>query len=102
MPLMLVMQYIMAHNYINTQLPLNLDLFLSSFADLRNPSILFNPQRDEFDKTVVNHSNMYKEIAAYEEYDRGIDFMKNCFQFFFTPLLSFSLIFFFIFLNFLF
>ena len=46
MPLMLIMQYIMGHNYVNTQLPLNLDYFLASFADFRNPSILFNPQRN--------------------------------------------------------
>lgn len=46
MPLMLVLQYIMSLNYIDTQRPLNLDLFLASFADFRNPSILYNPLRD--------------------------------------------------------
>lgn len=55
MPLMLTMQYIMGHNYISAQLPLNLDYFLASFADFRNPSILFNPQRNDFDRQVVNH-----------------------------------------------
>jgi hypothetical protein len=43
MPLMLSLQYIFCHNYITTQLPLNLYYFLTSFADFRNPSILFNP-----------------------------------------------------------
>lgn len=90
---MLIMQYIMGHNYINTQLPLNLDYFLASFADFRNPSILFNPERNDFDASVVNHPPIYKEVGAYEEFDRGIDFMKNSFQFFFTPLLSFALLF---------
>ena len=65
MPLMLIMQYIMGHNYIDTQLPLNLDRFLASFADFRNPSILFNPQRNEFDQSVVSHPNMYKSISAF-------------------------------------
>ena len=101
MPLMLIMQYIMGHNYIDTQLPLNLDRFLASFSDFRNPSILFNPQRNEFDQSVVNHPNIYKRISAFEEFDRGIDFMKNSFQFFFTPLLSFALLFLFILINFL-
>jgi hypothetical protein len=93
MPLMLIMQYIMGHNYIDTQLPLNLDYFLSSFEDLRNPSILFKAERDTFDtEQVVTHGNIYKSIPAYEEFDRGIDFMKNSFQFFFVPLLSFALL----------
>ena len=60
MPLMLIMQYIMGHNYIDTQLPLNLDYFLASFADFRNPSILFNPERNDFDAQVVNHGEIYK------------------------------------------
>ncbi len=55
MPLMLILQYIFGHNYITSQLPLNLDYFLTSFADFRNPSILFNPQRNQFDSQVVNH-----------------------------------------------
>lgn len=55
MPLMLILQYIFGHNYITSQLPLNLDYFLTSFADFRNPSILFNPQRNQFDRQVVNH-----------------------------------------------
>lgn len=55
MPLMLVMQYIMGHNYINSQLPLNLEQFLASFKDFKNPSILFDPQRKEMDRNVVNH-----------------------------------------------
>lgn len=46
MPLMLILQYIFGHNYITAQLPLNLQYFLTSFADFRNPSILFNPQRN--------------------------------------------------------
>lgn len=31
---------------------------------------------------------MYLVIPAYNRFDRGIDFMKNCFQFFFVPFLS--------------
>ena len=46
MPLMLILQYIFGHNYITSQLPLNLKYFLTSFADFRNPSILFNPLRN--------------------------------------------------------
>jgi hypothetical protein len=46
MPLMLVMQFIMSINYINTIKPLNLELFLKSFADFRNPSIFYNPLRN--------------------------------------------------------
>lgn len=99
MPLMMVMQYIMGHNYINTQLPLNLDYFLTSFADFRNPSILFNPQRNDFDRKVVNHKEIYQRVSAFEEFDRGIDFMKNSFQFFFVPLLSFGLLFLFMGIN---
>lgn len=52
----------MSFNYINTNVPINLDRFLSSFKDFRNPSILFNPQRDNFDAQVLSHSNMYKSI----------------------------------------
>lgn len=99
MPLMLILQYVFGYNYISSQLPLNLDRFLTSFADFRNPSILFNPQRNEFDRKVVNHPELYKRVAAYEEFDRGIDFMKNSFQFFFVPLLSFALLFGLILLN---
>jgi len=55
MPLMLALQYIFSHNYITSQLPLNLYYFLTSFADFRNPSILFNPQRNQFDSQVINH-----------------------------------------------
>lgn len=55
MPLMLALQFVFGFNYINTQLPLNLDQFLTSFKDFRNPSILFNPQRNDFDREVVNH-----------------------------------------------
>lgn len=55
MPLMLALQFVFGFNYINTQLPLNLDQFLTSFRDFRNPSILFNPQRNDFDREVVNH-----------------------------------------------
>jgi hypothetical protein len=65
MPLMLILQYIFGHNYISTQLPLNLDYFLTSFADFRNPSILFNPQRNSFDAQVVNHPEIYKRIPVY-------------------------------------
>jgi len=45
MPLMLPMQFIMSLNYVKTTMPLNLQLFLSSFADFRNPSIFYNPLR---------------------------------------------------------
>ncbi len=45
-PLMLAMQYIMSFNYIHTNLPLNLDYFLTSFRDFRNPSIFYNPLRN--------------------------------------------------------
>ncbi len=100
MPLMLILQYIFGHNYITSQLPLNLEYFLNSFADFRNPSILFNPQRNEFDASVVNHQEIYKRVASYEQFDRGIDFMKNSFQFFFVPLLSFALQFLLIGINF--
>lgn len=43
MPLMLILQFIHSLNYINTQLPVNLDEFLASFKDFKNPSILFDP-----------------------------------------------------------
>jgi len=91
MPLMLVMQYIMSLNYIDTNKPLNLEMFLSSFSDYRNPSILYNPLRNDMDASVVSHKEMYLSIPAYNRFDRGIDFMKNCFQFFFIPILSFIL-----------
>jgi hypothetical protein len=55
MPLMLVLQYIMSLNYIDTQRPLNLDLFLASFADFRNPSILYNPLRNDMDASIFTH-----------------------------------------------
>jgi hypothetical protein len=41
MPLMISLQYILTHAYVSTKLPLNLDYFLRSFADYRNPSIFF-------------------------------------------------------------
>lgn len=63
MPLMLILQYIFGYNYITSQLPLNLDYFLTSFADFRNPSILFNPQRNQFDSRVVNHDEIYKRVS---------------------------------------
>lgn len=56
MPLMLVMQYIMSLNYIDTARPLNLDRFLASFADFRNPSIFYNPLRNDIDTSVVSHN----------------------------------------------
>lgn len=56
MPLMYTLQFIMNLNYINTQNPLNLNYFLSSFADFKNPSILYNPTRRNFDNRVVNHN----------------------------------------------
>ena len=65
MPLMLIMQYIMGHNYLNSQIPLNLDGFLASFRDYRNPSILFNPERDNFDRSVVNHPEIYKKVSKF-------------------------------------
>ena len=49
MPLMLVLQYITSFNYVNSQKPLNLDLFLQSFTDFKNPSILYNPLRRKMD-----------------------------------------------------
>ena len=49
MPLMLVLQYITSLNYVSSQKPLNLDLFLQSFADFKNPSILYNPVRRNMD-----------------------------------------------------
>lgn len=59
MPLMLVLMSIMNLNYIDTQRPLNLDLFLASFADFRNPSILYNPLRDDMDNSIFTHPNIY-------------------------------------------
>jgi hypothetical protein len=49
MPLMLALQYITSLNYVSSQKPLNLDLFLQSFADFKNPSILYNPTRRNMD-----------------------------------------------------
>ncbi len=89
MPLMLTLQYIMSLNYVSTQKPLNLAYFLSSFSDYRNPSILFNPQRNNLDAKVLSHGEMYTVIPQFYQFDRGIDFLKNCFQFFFVPFLSF-------------
>ena len=40
-------------------------------------------------------------MEAFEEFDRGIDFMKNSFQFFFVPILSFALLFLFLLINWL-
>lgn len=91
MPLMLVMQFIMSLNYINTVKPLNLQLFLKSFSDFRNPSIFYNPLRKSIDTSIVSHNEIYTVIPIYYIFDRGIDFMKNCFQFFFVPFLSFIL-----------
>ena len=88
MPLMLVLQYITSLNYISSQKPLNLDLFLQSFADFKNPSILYNPLRSNMDYSVVNHGEIYSRIPFFYRFDRGIDFMKNCLQYFFVPLLS--------------
>lgn len=88
MPLMLVMQFIMSLNYIDAQKPLNLELFLASFADFRNPSIFYNPVRDNIDNSIVGGNKYYAKIAPFERFDRGIDFMANCFQFFFVPFLS--------------
>ena len=88
MPLMLVLQYIMSLNYIDTQRPLNLDLFLASFRDFRNPSILYNPKRTDMDTSVVSHPEIYISIPEFNRFDRGIDFMKNSLQFFFVPFLA--------------
>ena len=88
MPLMLTLMSIMNLNYIDTQRPLNLDLFLASFADFRNPSILYNPARDNMDNSIFSHPNAYKNIPEFNRFDRGIDFMKNTFQFFFVPFLA--------------
>jgi hypothetical protein len=93
MPLMLVLMSIMNLNYIDTQRPLNLDLFLSSFADFRNPSIFYNPLRNDIDSEVFTYPNIYMSIPAFNRFDRGIDFMKNCFQFFFVPFLAVCLFF---------
>lgn len=89
---MMALQYIMSFNYIHSNLPLNLDYFLASFRDFRNPSILYNPLRNEFDAKVVNHQNIYKSYSKFEEFDRGIDFMKNCWEFFFIPILACALL----------
>lgn len=91
LPLMLSLQFIMSFNYIETTKPLNLDMFLSSFADFRNPSIFYNPVRGDMDRSVISHKEMYMSVQGYNRFDRGIDFMKNCFQFFLVPALSFLL-----------
>lgn len=78
-PLMLALQSIMSLNYLNTQMPLNLRYFLNSFADFRNPSILYNPVRNNFDMRVLNHPELYQTIQPYNVFDHGIDFMKNSF-----------------------
>lgn len=88
MPLMLALQFVMSLNYVATTRPLNLDLFLASFADFRNPSIFYNPLRNSIDRSVVDHPPLYRSVNGYERFDRGIDFMENCFQFFFVPFLS--------------
>lgn len=62
MPLMLVMQYIMSFNYIDTTKPLNLDKFLASFSDFRNPSIFYNPVRNNIDNSVISHGEMYLSL----------------------------------------
>ena len=62
---MLALQYIMSFNYIHSSLPLNLDYFLASFRDFRNPSIFYKPFRDDFDASVVNHPNIYKSIPEF-------------------------------------
>jgi hypothetical protein len=46
LPIMLALQYIMSFNYIHSNLPLNLDYFLGSFRDFRNPSLFYNPFRN--------------------------------------------------------
>ena len=55
MPLMLTLQYITSLNYVSSQKPLNLDLFLQSFIDFKNPSIFYDPVRKNMDISVVNH-----------------------------------------------
>jgi len=88
MPLMLSLQFIMSFNYLKTNMPLNLDRFLACFADFRNPSILYNPMRNDMDRSIFTHPNLYQSIPVFNEFDRGLDFMYNCFQFFFVPFLS--------------
>jgi len=99
MPLMLVLMSIMNLNYIDTQRPLNLHMFLASFSDFRNPSILYNPLRDDMDKSIFSHGEMYEIIPVFNRFDRGIDFMKNCFQFFFVPFLAVVLLLLFVLFN---
>jgi hypothetical protein len=83
----------MSFNYIHSYLPLNLDYFLASFRDFRNPSLFYNPFRNTFDGKVVNHPNIYKSVPELEEFDHGLDFMKNCWEFFFIPILACALLF---------
>lgn len=61
---------------------------MASFADFRNPSIFYNPVRDNIDNSIVGGNKYYAKIVPFERFDRGIDFMANCFQFFFVPFLS--------------
>ena len=80
MPVMLTMQYIFSHAYITAKMPLNLDYFLRSFQDFRNPSILFMKQRDALDHSIFPAVNsVYKVVPEYNTYDRGIDFLFNDF-----------------------
>lgn len=93
MPLMLSMQYIFAHSYLSTKLPLNLEYFLKSFKDYRNPSLLFPEARDEVDKGIFPPVNsIYKVVPEYNVHDRGIDFLHNSFQLLLTCGLSFALL----------
>ena len=61
-PIMLALQYIMSFNYINSSLPLNLNYFLASFRDFRNPSLLYKADRDTFDSDIFTHGNLYKSV----------------------------------------
>jgi hypothetical protein len=93
MPVMLTMQYIFTHAYISSKLPLNLDYFLRSFKDYRNPSLFFMSTRDAIDRSIFPAVNsVYKVVPEYNIYDRGMDFLYNDFQFILTCLLSFALL----------
>ncbi len=37
---------------------------------------------------MVNHREIYSVIPFFYRFDRGLDFMKNCLQYFFVPLVS--------------
>ena len=90
MPLMMVMQYIFGHYYVTTSLPYNLYQWLGSWADYRNPSIFFMTVRNHMDNVIFPPNNaIYSNVEAYNIFDRGIDFMKNNFQFFLTVAMSF-------------